>query len=70
MVLLSKANDIADFKNSTFTGMAHGVYLDKLPNKTAFSDCTFAYQTGNGITSFGSGIDVSSNNTFTDPTMG
>ena len=64
-VLLSKSNVIADFKNSTFTGMAHGVYLDKLPNKTAFSDCTFAYQTGNGITSFGSGIDVSSNNTFT-----
>ncbi len=64
-VLLSRANVSAEFKNSSFTGMAHGVYLDNLPGKTTFSDCTFAYQSINGITSFGSTIDVSSNNSFT-----
>lgn len=64
-VLLSRTNVSADFKNTTFTGMAHGVYLDNLPGKTNFSDCSFAYQTGNSITSFGSSIDVSSNNTIT-----
>jgi hypothetical protein len=64
-VFLSKANVSAEFKNSSFTGMAHGVYLDNLPGKTTFSDCTFAYQSINGITSFGSIIDVSSNNRFT-----
>ena len=42
-------------------------YTDPNPNSSVdfCSDCTFAYQSINGITSFGCTIDVSSNNSFT-----
>lgn len=55
---------VANFKNTTFDGMEHGVYLYHISGSTKFTDCTFSYQTNNGITAYSSQIEVQNNNKF------
>lgn len=59
-------NDNASFNSTVFIGSRNGVQLFGLENNTTFTECTFAYQSGSGIsTNYGSSISVLGNNLFT-----